>query len=74
MVDLTASLEFTHQIFVEELVQVKEEIKVLKVEVKAKEVNLLNGFEVYAEFVKLEGRSRRNNLYIDGIKEELHGI
>ena len=70
IVDLTASLEFTHKKIDEELFQVKKEIKNLKTEVKAIEDDLLNADEVSAKLVELEDRSRRNNLRIDGIKEE----
>ena len=68
--DLTASLEFTQKKIDEELFQVKKEIKNLKTEVKAMEDDLLNANEVSAKLVELEDRSRRNNLRIDGIKEE----
>ena len=70
IVDLTASLEFTQKKIDEELFQVKKEIKNLKTEVKAIEDDLLNADEVSAKLVELEDRSRRNNLRIDGIKEE----
>ena len=70
IVDLTTSLEFTQKKIDEELFQVKKEIKNLKTEVKAIEDDLLNADEVSAKLVELEDRSRRNNLRIDGIKEE----
>ena len=70
IVDLTTSLEFTHKKIDEELFQVKKEIKNLKTEVKAIEDDLLNADEVSANLVELEDRSLRNNLRIDGIKEE----
>ena len=69
IVDLTASLEFTQNKIDEELFQVKREIKNLKTEFKAIEDDL-NAGEVSAKLIELEGRSRRNNLRIDGIKEE----
>ena len=70
IVDLTASLEFTQKEIDEKLFQVKKEIKNLKTEVKAIEDDLLKADEVSAKLVELEDRSRRNNLRIDGIKEE----
>ena len=63
-------MEFTQKKIDEELFQVKKEIKNLKTEVKAIEDDLLNADEVSAKLVELEDRSRRNNLRIDGIKEE----
>ena len=63
-------MEFTQKKIDEELFQVKKEIKNLKTEVKAIEDDLLNADEVSAKLVELEDRSRRNNLQIDGIKEE----
>ena len=63
-------MEFTQTKIDEELFQVKKEIKYLKTEVKAIEDDLLNADEVSAELVELEDRSRRNNLRIDGMKEE----
>ena len=41
-----------------------------KTEVKAIEDDLLNPDEVSAKLIQLEDRSQRNNLPIDGIKEE----
>ena len=70
IVNLTTSLEFTQKKFDEELFQVKKEIKNLKTEVKTIEDDLLNADEVSAKLIKLEDRSRRNNLRIDGIWEE----
>ena len=70
IVDLAASLEFTQKKIDEELFQVKKEIKNLKPEFKAIENDLLNADEVSAKLIKLEDRSRRNNLRIDVIKEE----
>ena len=70
IVDLTASLEFTQKKIDEELFQVKKEIKNLKTEVKAIEDDLLNADEVSAKLIELEDRPRRNNLRIDGIKDE----
>ena len=63
-------MKFTQKKFDEELFQVKKEIKNLKTEVKAIEDDLLNADEVSAKLIELEDRSRRNNLRIDGIKEE----
>ena len=51
----------------EELFQIKKEIKNSKTEV---EDDLSNADEVSAKLIELEVRSRRNNLQIDGIKEE----
>ena len=42
-------------------------------EVKALEDDLLNADEVSAKLLELEDRSLRNNLRIDGIKEEPNG-
>ena len=70
IVNLTTSLEFTQKKFDEQLFQVKKEIKNLKTEVKTIEDDLLNADEVSAKLIKLEDRSRRNNLRIDGIWEE----
>ena len=70
IVNLTTSLEFTQKKFDEELFQVKKETKNLKTEVKTIEDDLLNADEVSAKLIKLEDRSRRNNLRIDGIWEE----
>ena len=51
----------------EELFQIKKEIKNSKTEV---EDDLSNADEVSAQLIELEVRSRRNNLQIDGRKEE----
>ena len=48
----------------------KKEIKNLKINVKATEDDPLNTDEVSAKLIKLEDRSRRNNLWIDSIKKE----
>ena len=48
----------------------KKYIKNLKTEVKAIEDDLLNADGVSAKLIKLVDRSRRNNLRIDGVKEE----
>ena len=53
IVDLTASLEFTHKKIDEELFQVKKEIKNLKTEVKAMEDDLLSADEISAKLVEL---------------------
>ena len=63
-------MEFTQKKIDEELFQVKKEIKNLKTEVKAIEDDLLNADEVSAKLIELEDRSQRNNLRIDGIREE----
>ena len=62
-------MEFTQNKIDEELFQVKKEIKNLKTEFKAIEDDL-NADEVSAKLIELKGRSRRNNLRIDGIKEQ----
>ena len=56
--------------YYEELFQVKKEIKKLKTDVKIIEDGLLNADEVSAKLIELEDRSQRNNLRIDGIREE----
>ena len=58
---LVASLEFTQKIN-KKLVQLKKEKKALKAEVEALEDDLLNANEVSSKLIKLEDRSRRNNL------------
>ena len=63
-------MQFTQKKIDEELFQVKKEIKNLKTEVKAIEDDLLNADEVSAKLIELEDRSQRNNLRVDGIKEE----
>ena len=45
-------------------------MKNLKTEVKAIKDDPLNADEVSSKLIELEDRSRRNNLQIDGIKEE----
>ena len=45
-------------------------MKNLKTEVKAIEDDPFNADEASAKLIELENRSRRNNLQIDGIKEE----
>ena len=50
----------------------KEERIDLKAEVKAVEDGLLNDDKVSAKLIRLEDRFRRNNLQIDGVKDELN--
>ena len=63
-------MEFTQKKIDEEQFQVKKEVKKTKTEAKAIEDDLLNADEVSAKLIELEDRSQRNDLRIDGIKEE----
>ena len=69
IVYLTASLEFTHKKNWWGTIPGKKR-KNLKTEFKAIEDDLLNADEVSAKLIELEDRSWRNNIRIDGIKEE----
>ena len=51
--------------------KIKEEKIDLKAEVKAIEDGLLNDDKVSAKLMQLEDRFRRNNLQIDGVRDEL---
>lgn len=52
--------------------KIKEEKIDLKAEVKAIEDGLLNDDKVSAKLMQLEDRFRRNNLQIDGVRDELN--
>ena len=60
------------QKIVEELFQVKKEIKDLETLFKATQDDLLNADEASAKLIESEDISRRNNLEVHGLKEELN--
>ena len=54
----------------EELFQIKKKIKYLKTEFKTTEGDLLKRDKASTKLIELEERSRGNNLWVHGIKEE----
>ena len=70
--DLKQSLEFTQDETKEEIGNINTKLKDLEKNVKDMEEDLLDPEEVSSKLIELEGRSRRNNLCIDGIEEKLN--
>ena len=66
---LTKSLEFTQDQLEGEINNIKENIKHLGTSIKGIEDDILDPNDVSSKLIKLEDRSRRNNLRIDGIEE-----
>ena len=68
--EITKSLKFTQNKFDEELANVKSNIKKVKSDTKQITEDLLDPDKVSSKLIKLEDRSRRNNLRLDGIAED----
>ena len=69
MNELTKSLEFTQDQLEGEINNIKENIKHLEKSIKGIKENLLDPNNISSKLIKLEDRSRRINLRIDGIEE-----
>ena len=67
---ITKSLEFTQNKLDEELISVKKDITKIKSEMKESTEDLVDLNLVSDKLIKLEDRSRRNNLRIGGITEQ----
>ena len=68
--EITKSLKFTQNKFDEELANVKSNVKKVKSDTKQITEDLLDQGKVSSKLIKLEDRSRRNNLRIDGIAKD----
>ena len=68
--EIEKSLEFTQIKLDEGLATVKSNINKVKSDMKEITEELLDSEKVSSKFIELEGRSRRNNLRIDGIAED----
>ena len=68
--EIKKSLEFTQNKFDEKLAIVKSNIKKVKSDMKEITDDLLDSDKVFSKLIKLEYRSWRNNLRIDGIAED----
>ena len=69
VIEITKSLEFTQSTLDEELQTVENNIKKFVSDLKELENNILNPNEVSEKLIELEDRSQRNNIRIDGLKE-----
>ena len=70
VVEIKKSLEFTQNKFDEELAIIKSNIKKVKFDMKEVTQDLLDSDKVSSKLIKLEDRSRRSNLRIEGIAED----
>ena len=69
MNELTKSIGFTQDQLEGEINNIKENIKHLEKSIKGIKENLLDPNNISSKLIKLEDRSRRINLRIDGIEE-----
>ena len=68
--EITKNLELTQNKFDKKLAIVKNNIKKVKSDMKEITEDLLDSDKLSSKLIKLEDRSRRNNLRIDGIAED----
>ena len=70
VVELTKNLEFTQAEVKEEITNIKDDLNQVKNEIQELGEDVLDPDYVTNKLIKLEDRSRRNNIRIDGIEEE----
>ena len=69
VLEITKSLEFTQGQLNDEIAIVKNDISQIKADMREMENDLLDPYDVSNKLVKMEDRSRRNNLRFDGLVE-----
>ena len=70
VVELTKKLQFTQAEIKEDITNIKDNLNQVKTELQELGQDVLDPDYGTNKLIELEGRSRRNNIRIDGIKEE----